>query len=260
MENIIKHYEEYDEDSRLVKDNAHRIEFITTVHYLDKYINSDSKILEVGAGTGRYSLYFAEKGCDVTALDLTPRHIDIIREKAEVSDIKIDAKVGNALNLSPFEKESFDFVLCLGPLYHLFNEEDRGVCIEECLRVLKKGGILAVAYINRCATFVNMVNRDKKNIYDEGLLNIVKMGLEFGDKRDCFYHSSYREIEAFMKNFNIRKIKNLASDGIGGTLRNNLREFDEKEFQKWMDFHLITCEDESLIGYSQHGLYLCEKI
>lgn len=59
---------------------------------------------------------------------------------------------------------------------------------------------------------------------------------------------------------NVNKIKNIASDGIGGTLRNNLREFNEEEFNRWMDFHFMTCEDESLIGYSQHGLYICEKL
>lgn len=59
---------------------------------------------------------------------------------------------------------------------------------------------------------------------------------------------------------NVNKIKNIASDGIGGTLRNNLRGFNEEEFNRWMDFHFMTCEDESLIGYSQHGLYICEKL
>ena len=65
---INDYYDDYDEDSRLIKDNSHSIEFITTTTYLDKFISKGEKVLEVGAATGRYSFYFAENGGDVTAL------------------------------------------------------------------------------------------------------------------------------------------------------------------------------------------------
>ena len=78
---IKKYYEGYDEDSRLIKDNSHSIEFITTTKYLDKYISKESKILEVGAATGRYSFYYAKKGCEVTALELSENHIEIMKNK-----------------------------------------------------------------------------------------------------------------------------------------------------------------------------------
>lgn len=56
---------------------------------------------------------------------------------------------------------SFDVVLCLGPMYHLLKDEDRIKCIDECLRVLKPDGILAIAYINIYAQYVIHINRDK---------------------------------------------------------------------------------------------------
>lgn len=85
---IKNYYNDYDEDNRLIKDNSHSIEFITTTKYLDKYISKGDKVLEVGAGTGRYSFYFAENGCDVTALELSEKHIDIMKNKLTNTSLK----------------------------------------------------------------------------------------------------------------------------------------------------------------------------
>ncbi|WIV12719.1 class I SAM-dependent methyltransferase [Proteiniborus sp. MB09-C3] len=256
---IIDYYENYDEDIRLVKDNAHKIEYITTLYFLDKLINKESRILDVGAGTGRYAFHFANKGCKLTALDIVSKHVDIMKEKSRAKDISMDIRLGNALELDGINDDSYDVVLCLGPLYHLIKEDDRKKSIEEALRVLRKGGILAIAYINRYATFVNYINREKDNINNEGLYNIVRTGLEFGDERDCFYYSTYHEMESLMSTFNIEKINHISTDGIGGTLRDRLKEFNDDEFRKWIEYHFMTCQDESLIGYSQHGLYICKK-
>jgi ubiquinone/menaquinone biosynthesis C-methylase UbiE len=256
---IVDYYENYNEDIRLIKDNAHKIEYITTLHYLDNLIDKGSRILDIGAGTGRYAFHFANRGCNVTALDITPKHVSIMKEKSQEKGIKMDIRLGDALELYGINDDTYDMVLCLGPIYHFHKEEDRNKGIEEALRVLKKGGILCVAYINRYATFVNYINRKKDNISEEGLYNIAKTGLEFGDERDCFYYSTYHEIEDLLNRFKIKKINHISSDGMGGILRDRINEFNDVEFQKWMDYHLMTCQDESLIGYSQHGLYICKK-
>jgi 2-polyprenyl-3-methyl-5-hydroxy-6-metoxy-1,4-benzoquinol methylase len=64
MDIIVRHYEnEYTENTRLDRDNAHRTEFLTTVHLLDRYISPGSRVLDVGAATGKYSFYFASVIC-----------------------------------------------------------------------------------------------------------------------------------------------------------------------------------------------------
>lgn len=260
MESIINYYEIYDEDSRLVKDNAHKIEFITTTHFLNKYIKKDTKILDLGAGTGRYSFYYAKKGVDITAVDLSPKHISIMKDKAKEYNINLNIFQGDALNLENIQSETYDVVLCLGPLYHLMSAEERTQCIKECKRVLKPNGILAVAYISRFATFINMIHRNTSNINDIGLRNILKTGKEFGDSRDCFYYSTYKELELIVKDTNLFKLEHIGTDGIGGTLRDVINKFNDDEFKYWMEYHFETCKDESLIGYSQHGLYIGRKI
>ncbi len=52
-------YRCFDENSRLTQSKAARVEFLTHVKYIEKYLTSGAKILDIGAGAGEYSLYFS---------------------------------------------------------------------------------------------------------------------------------------------------------------------------------------------------------
>ena len=52
-QHLIDFYNHYDEDSRLAMKHG-SVEFLTTMHYIEKYIKPGDHVLEVGAGTGRY--------------------------------------------------------------------------------------------------------------------------------------------------------------------------------------------------------------
>ena len=68
IEQIRKTYELFNEDTRLNRSQAARVEFLTTTRYIERYLKPGARILDVGAGAGEYSLYFARKGYDVCAL------------------------------------------------------------------------------------------------------------------------------------------------------------------------------------------------
>lgn len=260
MLEIKKYYEGYDEDSRLIKDNSHKVEFITTTHVLDEKIKVGSKILDVGAGTGRYSFYYLNKGNKITALDIVQKNVEIIREKSKaIKSENLEIDLGDVRDLSQFKSNTFDVVLCLGPMYHLSKEEDQIKCIDECLRVLKPDGILAIAYINRYAQYVIHISRDKDYINDKLLRNIVDFGIEYEDDRDYFYFSTYDEIEGIMAEFKVKRLDHIGTDGIVHMMRDNINSLDESEFNKWLDYHFKTFRNPSLIGYSLHNLYVCKK-
>lgn len=264
MGNVIEHYENYDEDIRLVKDKVHKIEYITTLNILKEYIKGEMNIIDVGAGTGRYSFYYAEGGNNVTAVDIVPKHINIMKEKLEQRrDLNISIKLGNATDLSEFADESFDIVLCFGPLYHIKDTQERDKCIKECLRVLKKEGILAVAYINKLFITTMLVKQStEKNLKEELLSDIIDNGT-VKDTSDSFLINSYfflpGEIEDYMKSFNTVKLEHVAADGIGMFLGEMINRFSDEEYEEWMKYHLKTCREPSILGCSNHGLYVCRK-
>lgn len=123
-EQISKIYEVFHEEARLNGSKAARVEFLTTVRYIEQYLAPDSKILDIGAGAGEYSLYFAKKGYQVSAVELAAQNIKAFQDKI-TSECPVALMQGNAMDLSAYADKSFDVVLLFGPLYHLHKEADR---------------------------------------------------------------------------------------------------------------------------------------
>ena len=249
------YYNNYDEENRLVKDHAHNIEFLVSKNYIDKYLKGNDKILEVGAGTGRYSLFYASKGYDVTAIEYVKHNLDILKSKI-TDDMTIRAEQGDAVDLSRFADETFDMTLVLGPLYHLYDSEDINKAISEAIRVTKKDGIIMFAYINSDAVFVdwgidhlldgypNDFDKDFKLVrYPEGIFA-------------PFYISEFKDL---MKNYNVTFLNNVATDGIAYMISDKINNLTEEEFKVWVNYQLSICERIDLQGFSCHMLYICKK-
>ena len=120
MNILEEHYNNYDEEARLLSRHG-QVEFLTTMKYIHacaEELNAKS-IIEIGAGTGRYSVPLAKEGFNVTAIELIEHNLEVLRSKLDGSE-PITALQGNALDLSHFSDDSFDMTLLLGPMYHLF--------------------------------------------------------------------------------------------------------------------------------------------
>ena len=144
------YYNKFNEEKRLNSRHG-QVEFITSMKYIHKYLENmeadkkkeEIKILDVGAGTGRYSVPLANEGYDVTAVELVKHNLGRLKQK----NSSVKAYQGNAMKLSRFEDESFDAVLVFGPMYHLLEKEEKVKALQEAKRVVRKGGIIFVAYI-----------------------------------------------------------------------------------------------------------------
>ena len=244
-----------EEDTRLEKDNAHKVEFITTLKYIDKYLKEGDKILEVGAGTGKYSLYYAEKGYDVTAIEYVGHNVDILKSKIK-DDMNIVAMEGDAVDLSRFSDNTFDVTLVLGPLYHLYTKKDRERAVSEAIRVTKKNGYIYLAYLTSDSIFISYCLK-KRHLLDKDLWDDkYKMLNKPEEIFSSFYISEFKDM---LKKYGIDEIKNIATDGLSSHLKEYINELTEEEFKVWLDYHLSICEREDLQGYSNHMLYLCRK-
>lgn len=251
-EQIKSYYENYDEDGRLFRDNAHQVEYLTTIRYLDRLLVPGSRILDACAGTGNYSLYLVDKGHKVTACDLVEHNVNIIKAKPDANRLS-DITVCNVLDLSRFEENNFDAVLCMGALYHFRTNDLREKAIAECVRVCKPNGIVVLAYITKIGAILAIINADASNM--DGLLKVIYDT----DDRGPFYCAAPREIDDMSVNCGLEKLHHIGVDGIIQTIASKVNAATDENFQKYMEYHFATCEDESIIGTSIHGLWIGRK-
>ena len=144
LEVLTQYYESYDEDSRLCSRHG-MVEYLTTMRYIEKYLQPGMRILEIGAATGRYSHNLARQGYQVDAVELIEHNIEIFKKNTKPGE-NITITQENAKDLHSFNDNTYDITLLLGPMYHLFTEEEKLQALSEAIRVTKKGGIIFSAY------------------------------------------------------------------------------------------------------------------
>lgn len=260
---VVESYENYKEEDRLSTNNARRIEFLTTVRVLDELITEKKKILDCAAGTGIYAFYLADKGHKVTATDITPRHIEIIKSIVGRKNYEIESMVLDATNMSVFKNESFDVVLNMGPFYHLINESDRVRCFQESLRVLKKGGLLVTSYIPRYYVFQYVVMQNDYYLDAKLAQQLIETGVLRHDDEKCFwtdtYYSTAEEMEALYRDYGIEVLDHFAQDGATPHFSQKVDEWNDEQFKIWCDYHYSVCRQKSLLGASNHVVIVGRK-
>ncbi|WMJ87422.1 class I SAM-dependent methyltransferase [Anaerocolumna sp. MB42-C2] len=263
INHVVETYENYREEDRLTTNNARKIEFITTKKIFDEVFKNEMKILDCAAGTGEYAFYLSEKGHEVTATDLTPRHIEIMNQKLKEKKHKINTAVLDATDMSVFGDESFDIVLNMGPFYHLITESKRLKCISESLRVLKKGGLLVTAYIPRYSVFQYVALSDKKYLDMNLADQLIDTGVLRHDDANCFwtdtYYSNPDEMETLYQEHNLEIIEHFAQDGITPFLKEKVDALNPTEFEMWCDYHYRICREKSILGASNHVIIIGRK-
>ena len=157
---IRAYYERRAEEDRLER-GACRLEAERTRSLIGRYLQDPpAVVVDVGGAAGAYALWLSERGYRVHLIDPVERLVDEARRRSESTGHDLaSCQVGDARDL-PFEDESADAVLMLGPLYHLTNPPDRLLALSEARRVLKPGGYVFGAAITRWASALDAVAQD----------------------------------------------------------------------------------------------------
>jgi S-adenosylmethionine-dependent methyltransferase len=126
-----------------------KIEFLSTLRLIDKYLPGRGRVLDVGGGPGRYTIELLKRGYAVSLFDLSSELIALASARLKAVSLSVEGLyVGDARHLEAFEDNTFDALLVMGPLYHLPLRSDRLLVLREVRRVLKPGGRAIMTYLN----------------------------------------------------------------------------------------------------------------
>ncbi|MGW6920767.1 class I SAM-dependent methyltransferase [Streptomyces sp. NPDC054950] len=148
---VLRFYSEtVDESSRLHRSADGRLELARTQELLRRFLPpAPARVLDVGGGAGVHAEWLVKDGYAVSLVDPVARHV-------EQASAICSASLGDARALSAGDG-SYDVVQLLGPLYHLPEAADRRKALSEARRVVKPGGLVAAAAINRYASLFEHV-------------------------------------------------------------------------------------------------------
>jgi ubiquinone/menaquinone biosynthesis C-methylase UbiE len=113
----------------------------------------DKSVLEIGCGIGIDALEFARHGARVTAVDLSPKNIDLAKKYFSHNNLSGTFLVGNAEELC-FPDNSFDLVVAIGVFIYT---PDIRKALDEVLRVVKPGGEVICMFWNRISWYTMLV-------------------------------------------------------------------------------------------------------
>lgn len=254
--NIIDFYSNYDEDGRLMR-KSRMPEYLNTMRYIEKYLTPGAKVIEIGAGTGRYSIALAEMGYDVTAVELVPHNIEIMKKKVKPHhNIKIYE--GNACDMSAFESDTYDIVLLLGPMYHLFTDKDKHCALNEAIRIAKTNGVVFASYCNNdTATYKLFYKRKVLNYLDRGM--IKEDYHTVSSPKEIFELYRKSDIDELMKCHNVTRLHFVGVDMLSYFSDDRLDLLNDREFDEYMKFLSKLCEREDCVGLSIHMLDIFRK-
>ena len=243
----------------------HQLEYELTWCYLDRYLPPQGSILEIGAATGRYTLELARRGYAVTAVDLSATQIELNRKRLadEGLQAKVSLVLADARNLAQVSETGFDAVLVMGPLYHLIEEADRRLVLQEAFDRLQDGGILFSAFISRFGIFGDLLKDIPDWIEDQAKVQSL---LERGKRPDNYPRDGFRGY--FARVSEIRPLheaigfETLALVGVEPAISADDESYNKlqgKQRQLWLDLFFKLSTESTIIGASRHLLYIGRK-
>ncbi len=278
MNELIAHYNKFNEDKRLTRRHG-QVEYITTMQYIHKYIealqgenakDTTLRILDIGAGTGRYAVKLAKESHDVTAVEYVKYNLGRLKQNAEVAkkecqeagkEFLLQAYQGDARKLKRFAEDSFDLTLLFGPMYHLYSFEDKLQALMEAKRVTKPGGYILVAYLMNEYGVLTYGFKEGNAIacVEDGRLD--ENFHCHSTEKDLYDYVRLEDMKELRDAAGLEHVQTISADGPADYMRRELNAMSEEMFAKFIEYHLSTCERPELLGAGAHTVDIlrCKK-
>ncbi|WP_435154416.1 class I SAM-dependent methyltransferase [Haladaptatus sp. DFWS20] len=243
------------------------MEFENTMDYLETHLPQSGHILDVGGAAGRYAYWLAERGLNVTLVDLSERQVELARENAKSRGLegRISTEQGDVCDLR-FENERFDAVCCLGgPLSHVVDDDERATAMAELRRVARLNSPVFVSVIGRFAAIRDIVkfNLDASHgllapVAEDGKYTAERVD-EYSDGEgwaEChFFRADEFEAELESAGFEVQQLVGL--EGVANRMKVELEEADDEVVESVREVVRMFREDRTVVDFSEHMLAVC---
>ncbi len=227
----------------------------------EELLPASGRVLDLGGGPGRWTIWLAQRGYRVVLGDLSPRMLEIARRELAEAGVEAESVLElDACDLERFPDRSFDAVLALGPFYHLVDAADRERAAGEIRRVLRPGGLLLATVMTRYAWLLGVLLEsgssrldDVRRLLDKG----VYRNPEPGRFTEAYLYWP-AEVAPFFEGLGFDTIRLLASQSILNLLQEEvagLHERDPEAYRALLDIAAGAAADPSILGLSGHLLY-----
>ena len=248
-EKLTDFYNKFNEEKRL--DRRHgQVEYLTSMRYIHRCISDGDRIIDIGAGAGKYSLALKQEGYDVTAVEYVRPNIGKIRAR----DKELKVIEANATDLFMFQEDEFDVAILFGPMYHLYSKEDRIKALNEAKRITKK--YILVTYIMNEYSVIQYAFIDGNYFQIKDRLD---EDYHINDPDALFFQTRIEDMDELNRICNLKLLCRFASDGPSDYIRQTLNAMDEETFAAYLDYHFKTCERKDLLGASSHVVDILTK-
>ncbi len=242
------------------------VEFAVTKRMLERWIPAGAAVAEIGVGVGHYSEHLARRGCRIHLIDVSRRLLDTAAQRLREAGLGgqvLGADVLSATNLGVMTAGSFDAVLALGPLYHLREFAERQQAVSEAERILKPGGVLYAAGINRLPYFRDLFRESpqkaaERRAFHEQFLEDGNVDPDHAPPLGFGHLSTVAEFrELFARRF--EQLLLVGVESFTAAWQSNLRGLAADEVEAWIDLVERTGVTPEGLGASDHFLFVGRK-
>jgi SAM-dependent methyltransferase len=266
--NVARHYNEafFDEElARLPQECP--VELAVTRRWLRRVAKTGDVAAEIGVGGGHYTEFLARLGCGLHLVDVSERLLDAAVEKlrrAGLEDRIAGRHHASGARLQGLPSGSVDLVLLMGPLYHLRSLAERQRSVQESARVLKRGGTLFAAGINRLSYLRDLL-RMKPSLVSERVAfhrQYLRDGILDPDHAPPIGHAHMTTATEFVTLFEgkFEEVVFLGVESFTTPWQKIFSDLPASEAELWLDLVEETGQTPEGIGQSDHFLFVGRKL